>query len=226
MVQELFEEGILHRNGVVKVTRSLSQVHVPPTVQGILASRIDRLPQSEKEFLQTVAVLGREFSLSLARQVMAKADEELERMLANLQVREFIYEQPAFPEVEYTFKHALTQEVAYNSVLNERRRILHEHAGAALEHLFGGRLEEHVHELARHYERSSNVAKAVHYLALAARRIGRQGLLAEGIEQTERALRLIEALPETRERVETARPSEHAGALNRLCERLWLAGRN
>jgi tetratricopeptide (TPR) repeat protein len=203
MVQELFEEGTLHRNGVVKVTRSLPQVHVPPTVQGILASRVDRLPQSEKEFLQTVAVLGREFSLSLARQVTAKADEELEQMLANLQVREFIYEQPAFPEVEYTFKHALTQEVAYNSVLNERRRILHERAGAALEHLFGGRLEEHVHELARHYERSSNVDKAVHYLALAAHRNGRQGLLAEGIEQTERALRLIEALPETRERVET-----------------------
>ena len=132
MVQELFEEGILHRNGVVKVTRSLSQLHVPPTVQGILASRIDRLPQSEKEFLQTVAVLGREFSLSLARQVTAKADEELERMLANLQVREFIYEQPAFSEIEYTFKHALTQEVAYNSVLNERRRILHNAPGLHL----------------------------------------------------------------------------------------------
>jgi predicted ATPase len=148
MVQELFEEGILHRNGVVKVTRSLSQVHVPRTVQGILASRIDRLPQSEKEFLQTVAVLGREFSLSLARQVTSKTDDELERTMANLQLREFIYEQPAFSEIEYTFKHALTQEVAYNSVLNERRRILHEHAGVAIEHLFSGRLEEHVDELA------------------------------------------------------------------------------
>jgi len=200
MVQALLEEGVLVRNGAVRVTRSLSQVRVPPTVQGILASRIDRLAPPEKEFLQTLAVLGREFSLGLARQVTAKADEELERMLANLQLAEFIYEQPAFPEVEYIFKHALTLEVAYNSVLNERRRVLHERTGAALEQLFSDRLDEHVDELAHHYECSANIAKAVQYLSIAAWRTAQQGLLAEGIAQAARAIKLLESLPNTPER--------------------------
>jgi class 3 adenylate cyclase/tetratricopeptide (TPR) repeat protein len=201
MVQELFEEGVLARNGTVKITRSLSQVRVPSTVQGILASRIDRLPSAEKDFLQTLAVLGREFSLGLVRQVTDKADDVLERMLANLQLGEFIYEQPAFPELEYTFKHALTQEVAYHSVLTERRRMLHERAGAALEQLFHERLDEHLEELARHYQSSANVAKAVHYLSLAALRTAHQGLLAEGTEQAGRALKLLEALPDTPQRL-------------------------
>jgi class 3 adenylate cyclase/predicted ATPase len=202
MVQALSDEGVLVRNGVVKVARSLSQVRVPPTVQGVLASRIDRLSAPEKEFLQTLAILGREFSLSLVREVAAKPDEELERLLAILQLGEFIYEQPAFPDVEYIFKHALTQEVAYRSVLNERRRALHERAGVALERLFGERLDEHLQELARHYELGANVAKAVHYLSQAALRTAHRGLLAEGTEQADRALKLLETLPETSERAE------------------------
>ena len=100
-------------------------------MQAILASRIDRLPAAEKELLQTLAVLGREFSLGpdQARDAGIQTTR-LERMLADLQLAEFIYEQPAFGDVEYTFKHALTQEVAYNSVLTERRKLLHERAGA------------------------------------------------------------------------------------------------
>jgi predicted ATPase len=202
MVQALFEEGVLVRNGAVKITRSLSQVRVPPTVQGILASRIDRLPSVEKEILQTLAVLGREFPLALARQVTAKPDQELERILANLQLGEFIYERPAFPEVEYTFKHALTLEVAYNSVLNERRRQLHERTGAALEQLFSERLDEHLDELAHHYESSANVAKAVHYLSLAAPRTAQKGSLASAMEQATRALKLLDSMPDNLERVE------------------------
>jgi len=200
MVQALSDEGVLVRNGVVKVARSLSQVRVPPTVQGVLASRIDRLPAREKEFLQTLAVVGREFSISLVREVAAKPDEELERLLANLQLGEFIYEQPAFPEVEYIFKHALTQEVAYHSLLNERRRALHEGTGAALERLFPERLDEYSDELARHYECSGNIVKAVYYLSFAALSTAHQGLLAEGTEQAYRALKLLETLPDTPER--------------------------
>jgi predicted ATPase len=95
----------------------MNAVRVPATVQAILASRIDRLLPDEKELLQTLAVIGREFALSLVRRVVAgRKDDELERnMLANLQMAEFIYEQPATGDIEYTFKHALTQEVAYGS---------------------------------------------------------------------------------------------------------------
>ena len=88
-------------------------------MQAILASRIDRLPPDEKELLQTLAVIGREFPLALVESVVAKPDDELNRMLDDLQLAEFIYEQPAAGDIEYTFKHALTQEVAYNSVLVE-----------------------------------------------------------------------------------------------------------
>ena len=136
----------------------------PSTVQGILAARIDRLAPDEKAFLQQLAVIGREFSFELVRQVIAQPEDDLSRMLSALQHKEFLYEQPAFPEVEYIFKHALTQEVAYNSVLIERRKVLHEQTGQTIEGLFSDRLEEHYGELAHHYSRSGNTEKAIEYL--------------------------------------------------------------
>src|SRR6266851_4913792 len=122
IVQALFEDGVLQRNGVVKLAKSMNAVKVPAMVQAILAARIDRLPPEEKEFLQTLAVIGREFPLGLMRRVTRKPDDELERMLSRLRAAEFIYEQPATGDVEYIFKHALTQEVAYNALLVERRK--------------------------------------------------------------------------------------------------------
>ena len=95
---------------------------------------------------------------------MQGADAELDRMLAELQLGEFIYEQPATSDIEYIFKHALTEEVAYNARLIERRKLLHERAGLALESMFPGQLEDHLDELLHHYSRSDNVAKAVEYL--------------------------------------------------------------
>ena len=118
--------------GGMKLTRPLIALKIPPTVQGILAARIDRLPAEAKELLQTLAVIGREFPISLIGAVVTKSDDELNRLLNDLQLGEFIYEQPALGDTEYIFKHALTQEVAYNSVLLERRQQLHERAGAAL----------------------------------------------------------------------------------------------
>jgi predicted ATPase len=142
-VQVLFDEGALVRDGsVVKLTRSLNTLKIPPTVQGILAARIDRLPPNAKDLLQALAIIGREFPLSLIRAVLTKTDDELSPLLNDLQLREFIYEQPAVGDAEYIFKHALTQEVAYNSVLIERRKQLHERIGrsARLRHVTG-----HVH---------------------------------------------------------------------------------
>src|SRR6202030_65659 len=159
-VQVLLDEGALVRNGTLKLTKALGELKIPPTVQGILAARIDRLPADEKDLLQALAIMGKEFRLGLVKQVVGKPDAELQRMLSDLQLGEFIYEQPAFPDIEYTFKHALTQEVAYNSLLAERRKLLHERAGAALETMFAEQLEDHLSELAHHYGRSDNVPKA------------------------------------------------------------------
>jgi predicted ATPase len=94
MVQSLFEEGVLQRNGTVQIAQPISAIKVPPTVQAVLASRIDRLSAPEKELLQTLAVLGREFTLSLVQRVTLKSKDELCVMLAHLQLGEFINEQP------------------------------------------------------------------------------------------------------------------------------------
>ena len=143
-MQALFDEGALVRNGAVKVTRSLSQLRLPPTVQGILAARIDRQPGEHKQLLQTLAVIGRESSLGLLRQVASHTDDQLERMLAELQAASSSTSSPPPAGVEYVFKHALTQEVAYNSLLIERRKQLHEQAGQALETIFAGQLDDHL----------------------------------------------------------------------------------
>ena len=189
IVQALFEDGVLYRNGTVKLAKSMNAVKVPATVQAILASRIDHLPPDEKELLQTLAVIGREFALSLVRCVSdGRKTDDLERMLADLQMAEFIYEQPATGDIEYIFKHALTQEVAYNSVLVERRKLLHERAGAALESIFAEQLDDHLDDLARHYSRSDNVAKAVEYLERAGQQALQRSAYAEAISSLSGAI--------------------------------------
>jgi class 3 adenylate cyclase/tetratricopeptide (TPR) repeat protein len=168
MVQALFEEGVLHRNGEVKLAQPISAIKVPPTVKAVLASRIDRLAPPEKELLQTLSVLGCDFTSKLVHCVTLKSSHELDGMLAQLQLGEFINERPSVGDLEYSFKHALTQEVAYNSILLERRKQIHERSARAIEALFEANLSDHYADLARHYERSGNVPKAIDYLHLAA----------------------------------------------------------
>jgi class 3 adenylate cyclase len=200
IVQSMFEDGALVRNGTVKLAKSLNQLRIPPTVQGILAARIDRLPADVKDLLQTLAVIGREFSLGLLRLVVAKSDEELNRMLAALQLAEFIYEQPAVGEVEFIFKHALTQEVALGSLLNERRRALHDRAGEAIESVFPGRLEDHLTELVHHFTQAANADKAVRYLTLAGRQSLERAAVAEAQAHLQQGLEWINRLPDSVER--------------------------
>ncbi len=128
--------------------------------------------------------------------------EELSRGLSHLQVAEFIYERPAFPDPEYTFKHALTQEVAYGSLLRERRRVLHERTGQAIEALNPQGLDAHYEELAHHYGRSANTPKAVEYLRLAGEQAIERSAYGEAIDRLRQALEQQKTLPETRERDE------------------------
>ena len=196
VVQALLDEGALERaNGRTHLVKPLETLRIPPTVQAILAARIDRLRNDEKNLLQTLAVLGREFVLSLARAVADKSEDELERLIARLQLGEFVYEQPSIADVEYIFKHALTQEVAYNSVLLERRKQLHENAGNAIEAIYTASLDDHLAELAHHYSRSSNNGKAVEYLQLAGQQAVSRGALPQAVRDFENALGLLKAFP-------------------------------
>jgi len=206
LVQVLFDDGTLVCNGTIKVARALSQVRLPPTAQAVLAERIDRLPTQQKELLQTLAVAGRQFSLGLIRRIVPFSDDQLDLMLAELHLAEFIYEQPAFPYVEYSFKHVLTQEVAYDSVLTERRQQVHELVARAIEDLFAATLADHYGALVHHYGRSGNGLKAVKYLHLQAEQAMSRSAYAEARDQLTSALGILRMQPDNVEcnRVEIA----------------------
>ena len=170
-------------------------------MQGVLAARIDRLAPDEKALLQQLAVIGREFPLSLVQPGHhSNLKTSCTGLLSSLQRKEFLYEQPAFPEVEYIFKHALTQEVAYGTVLHERRKLLHERTGQAIEALYAARSPEHYSELAHHYRRSANTEKAIEYLQLAGQQAVQRSANAEAISHLTAALELLLTRPETPER--------------------------
>ncbi|MBI3800894.1 MAG: AAA family ATPase, partial [Deltaproteobacteria bacterium] len=203
VVQTLVEEQVLRgQRGNYRLAQVATELHISPTVQGVLASRIDRLAAEEKALLQHLAVIGREFPVGLVRAVLPQSEEELYRLLSSLQRKEFLYEQPGFPEVEYLFKHALTQEVAYNSVLIEHRRALHEQVGQAIEARYSRQLDEHYSELAHHYGRSGNAEKAVRYFGLAGQQAAQRSANTDAIAHLTTALGLLTSLPVTSTRAQ------------------------
>jgi tetratricopeptide (TPR) repeat protein len=187
--------------GAAKLTRPLGELRIPPTVQAILAARIDHLPPAGKDLLQTLAVIGNNFSMELVKIVAGKNEEQLEPSLADLQFGEFIYEQPSLAGAEYTFKHALTQEVAYNSVLAERRRAIHDQTARAMEGVYAQQLENHYTELAHHYIRGNDAAKALRYAHLAAEQAVSRAAYVEATSMLEAGLKLLDKLPEGVERL-------------------------
>jgi len=200
IVQGLFEDGALVRNGTVRITRSLSHLRLPPTVQGMLAARVDRLPRSQEDLLQTLAVIGPEARLRLVREVISADEVLLSQNLADLCAAEFIYEQPVAGDTEFVFKHALTQEVAYASLLIERRKQLHEQVGNAIEELYRDSIEQHLARLANHYKHSPNVNKAVHFLKRAAEQATERSAVAEAESLLHDAIGILLARPHSEER--------------------------
>jgi tetratricopeptide (TPR) repeat protein len=166
----------------------------------VLAARIDRLEEREKHVLQTAAVIGRNFTEPILRRVVEVTETELPLALDKLAAGEFIYERALYPEMEYIFKHALTQEVAYHSVLTERRKTLHKRTAQTVEALFAESLEAHYGELAHHYTLSGNAEKAVEYLHLAGEQAVERSANAEAASNLMTALDLLPTLPETTER--------------------------
>ncbi len=207
VVQTLIEEGaLLGQRGNYRLAQAPSELHISPNVQGVLAARIDRLEPPEKELLQQLAIIGRQFPLGLIKQVVPQPEAELYGLLSALQAKEFLYEQPAFPEVEYIFKHALTQEVAYGTVLQEQRKALHERTGQAIERRYETSLDDHYSVLAHHYSHSDNTEKAVTYLGLAGQQAVQRSAYAEAMRHTTAALELLQTLPDTPKRSQRELP--------------------
>ena len=150
-MRSLVDDGVLAgERGAYRLVKTPDTVHVPATVQAILAARIDRLPAEDKALLQTAAVVGTDVPVAVLAAVAETSADALAEALARLQAAEFLYETRLFPDAEYTFKHALTHEVAYGSLLQERRRGLHARAVEAIERCYPERLAEHVERLAYH----------------------------------------------------------------------------
>ncbi len=197
-------EGLVGERSAYRLAKPLEGLQVPVTVQAVLAARIDRLPQDEKRLLQSAAVIGHELSFVLLQAIAAEGEEQLHRMLTHLQAAEFLYETRLFPDIEYTFKHALTHEVAYGSLLQERRRRLHARIVEALEALYAGRLAEHVEQLAHHAARGEKWEKAVGYLRQAGRKAFDRWANREAVERFEQTLAALKHLPESRTASELA----------------------
>ncbi len=196
-VRTLVETGVLvGAPGAYRLARALPTIQVPATVQAVLAARIDRLPPEEKRLLQTAAVIGTEVPLPLLQAIADLPEAALHRGLAHLQAAEFLYETRLFPEPEYTFKHALTHEVAYNSLLLERRRVLHARLVEALEALAPERVVEQVERLAHHALRGEVWDKAVPYCQQAGARAYDRAAFREAVASFEQALQALAHLPE------------------------------
>jgi class 3 adenylate cyclase/tetratricopeptide (TPR) repeat protein len=199
-VRTLVETGVLvGQLGAYQLAQALPSIQVPATVQAVLAARIDRLPPEEKRLLQTAAVIGMELPLPLLQAVAELPEETLHRGLTHLQAAEFLYETRLFPDVIYTFKHALTHEVAYGSLLLERRRGLHARIVEALEGLAPERVAEQVDRLAHHALRGEVWDKALAYSRQAGEKALARSAYREAVGSFEQALRALPHLPETRD---------------------------
>ena len=192
------ERGNYHLEKKVEITQ------VPATVQAVLAARIDRLPLEKKQLLQSAAVIGKDVPFSLLQAITELSDEELRRGLTHLQAAEFLYETSLFPDLEYTFKHALTHEVAHGSLLHERQRALHSRIVEAIEALYSNRLIEQVERLAHHAARGEVWDKAVTYLRQAGTKAAERSALREAASYFEQALTALVHLPDDRETREQA----------------------
>jgi class 3 adenylate cyclase/tetratricopeptide (TPR) repeat protein len=202
-VRTLVETGaIAGERGPYRLIRPVTDVRVPATVQAVLAARIDRLPAEQKRLLQSAAVVGKDVPAALLQAIADISDAELQHGLAQLQAAELLYPVSLYPEPEYTFKHALTHEVAYGSLLHERRKLLHARIVAAIERLYPDRLDEQVERLAHHALRAEVREKAVEYCRRAGHRAHGRSVPREAGDWFERALEALSHLPESRETLE------------------------
>jgi class 3 adenylate cyclase/tetratricopeptide (TPR) repeat protein len=204
-VRSLVDSGVLvGERGAYRVTRETGGVVIPATIHSVLAARIDRLPSEHKRLLQAASVIGKDVPLTLLAALGLAPMESVHRSLAELQEAEFLYQTRLFPDAEYTFKHALTHEVAYGSLLQERRRALHGEILLAMERLHVGRLDEHLERLALHAARSESWDKAAAYAAAAGTRAIGRWTLREARATLEQGLAALTHLPASPENLRHA----------------------
>src|SRR5262249_25207570 len=216
-----------------QLAKASESLQIPATAQTILAARIDRLEPEDKRLLQAASVIGKDIPFVLLRAIADGSEDSIRGSLSNLQTAEFIYETRLFPNLEYTFRHALTHEVTYSCVLQERRRALHASIVAVIERLFAGRIEEQVERLAYHAQQGELWEKAFAYCRAAGNKAVGRGTYREALGMLEGAQRALGRLAERREvqewqidlRLEFQPVFNALGDLNRMLQLLFEAER-
>jgi len=197
-VRTLVETGVLSgQPGAYQLSRALATIQVPPTVQAVLAARIDRLAPADKTLLLSASVVGKDVPFALLNAVADVPEDLLREQIGRLQAAEFLYETKLFPDLEYTFKHAVTHDVTYGTLLGDRRRALHGRIVDAIERLAPDRLTEHVERLAHHAVRGEVWDKARLYLRQAGTKTLARGALGEAVVYIEHALGVLERVERT-----------------------------
>jgi class 3 adenylate cyclase/tetratricopeptide (TPR) repeat protein len=197
-------KALVGERGAYRLAAELPSVQVPATVQAVLAARIDRLPAEEKWLLQCAAVIGKDVPSRLLQTIADESEEVVGRRLAHLRAAEFLYEARLQPDLEFTFKHALTHDVAYQTLLHEQQRTLHAKIVTAIEESYADRLIEQVERLAYHAVRGEVWGKAFAYLREAGGKAAGRSAHREAVAHLERALDVLQRLPQTRESREAA----------------------
>jgi class 3 adenylate cyclase/tetratricopeptide (TPR) repeat protein len=206
VTRSLLEEGVLRQEGGrVALVRDLSEISVPDSIHDVLMARIDRLDEEPKRAIQVASVIGREFALRLLERIV-EAGETVHAVVGELRSLELIYQKAAHPELAFMFKHALTHDVAYESVLRQRRKALHRIVGSAIEELYADRLAEHYEALAHHFARGDEWGRALFYHDRAAQKARDAYANRSAAEHFKRALAIAERLgdavpPEHRRRL-------------------------
>ncbi|MBC2713831.1 MAG: AAA family ATPase [Desulfobacteraceae bacterium] len=189
--------NITDKNDLSSMARGDHIVKIPTTIQDVIMSRVDRLPERSKEILQYGSVIEREFSYELLKHVMALSEQELLANIDILKESELLYERGIFPESTYIFKHALTREVIYDSILTKRKKELHEKIGNAIESLYKGSIAEYYGVLVEHFVQSENYEKSIEYSKMAGRSAQKRSAFKDAISYAKKSVYSLERLPQT-----------------------------
>ena len=181
------------------LVKDIEDLSIPSTIQDVMMARVDSLSEGAKEVLQIGSVIEREFSYPLIQAVTKLQQKQLLSHLSNLKDTELLYERGIFPQSTYVFRHALTREVVYDSILTRRKKMLHGEIGNAIEEIYQDNIDEHYSVLAEHYTKSENYEKGAEYLRFARKKADKAGSLKDAVEYSEKTLTCLERLPQSKE---------------------------
>jgi len=199
-VRSLKELEIIERkDNRYSLAKDIHGLTIPSTIQDVIMARVDSLPDGAKEVLQTGSAIEREFSYDLIKQVTGLPEKELMSNLSALKDSELLYERGIYPQSTYIFKHALTREVVYDSILTKRKKKLHDEIGNAIEELYKDNIDEHYGVLSEHYATSENYEKGAEYSSLAAKKARKEASFNDAIAYGEKSAVCLEKLPRTKD---------------------------